>query len=335
MSFLLASSAGSRHPPKIGHGDKHMRRFIGLGMTKRVTAAGLALCAAVTTVTAAEPAQAQEIQLTGPLAGAKAVRKLRLHRDGRFEISPGATFTLLDEYQRTIMPGLRIGYHFTDWFGVHVWGGYGIQVPTSLTNELQTKAIDDRRCDANPTSSACKLTAVNLTRPGSNRDGSVRAGTLTGDQLGAFQWVVAPQLTFVPFRGKLALFSALFTDVDLAIFLGPAIVGLKQRAPCGVQDDGSQLDPCSQSFSLKDSVTVAPTFGLQLTFFPTDFFGFGADFRAMPFQWSTSGFDVKGGGASDQFPDNNFSGADSDFKFNTMTTVFLSFNLPTKPKLSD
>ena len=35
-------------------------------------------------------ASAQEIQLTGPLAGAPSVRKLRLYRQGRFEIAPGA-----------------------------------------------------------------------------------------------------------------------------------------------------------------------------------------------------------------------------------------------------
>ena len=46
-------------------------------------------------------AEAQEIQLTGPLAGAPAVRKLRLHREGRFEVTPNVSFTLLDEYNRT------------------------------------------------------------------------------------------------------------------------------------------------------------------------------------------------------------------------------------------
>ena len=49
-------------------------------------------------VLASGTASAQEIQLTGPLAGAPAVRQLRLHRAGRFEVSPTVSFTLLDEY---------------------------------------------------------------------------------------------------------------------------------------------------------------------------------------------------------------------------------------------
>ena len=46
-------------------------------------------------------ASAQEIQLTGPLAGAPAVRHMRHYREGRFEIAPTASFSLLDEYRRT------------------------------------------------------------------------------------------------------------------------------------------------------------------------------------------------------------------------------------------
>ena len=67
-----------------------MRRFVsnlcasGLrGARKGVVMglAGLALLAQ------SANADAQEIQITGPLAGAPAVRKLRLHREGRFEVS--------------------------------------------------------------------------------------------------------------------------------------------------------------------------------------------------------------------------------------------------------
>ena len=73
--------------------------------TKRLFVAALA---ASTVLGAAEHADAQEILLTGPLAGAPAVRKLRLYRQGRFEIAPSITFSLLDEYQRTIFLGARL-----------------------------------------------------------------------------------------------------------------------------------------------------------------------------------------------------------------------------------
>lgn len=284
----------------------------------------------------ASSADAQEIQLTGPLAGAPAVRKLRLHRQGRFEIAPGVAFTLLDQYERTLMPGAKATYHITDWFGVGLYGGFGVSYTTALTEELQAKAVDSRRCDANPAAKACRLTAVNLTRGGiTNPDGSKTTGKLADDQLGKISWVLAPQLTFVPFRGKLALFSALFVDTDVDFFVGPAIVGLNERAPCGQNDDGTPVAACSKNFSVASRVAVAPTFGLGLNFYPLQYLGFGAEFRALPFNWNTSGFDNHGGGPDGSFPDNAVNGKDSEFHFNSLLSLHVSVQFPTTIKSSE
>lgn len=281
-------------------------------------------------------ADAQEVILTGPLAGAPAGRKLRLHREGRFELSPGVSFTLLDEYQRAIIPGLRVTYHPFDWLGLGVWGGYGISLPTHLAGELQRVGVDERRCEFNAASTACQLTAVNLTRPGSNPNGDpTRTGRLESDQLAAMTWFVAPQVTGVPFRGKLALFASLFVDTDVAVFAGPAFIGLRERKPCGRDDAGGRLTPCSDSFSLTDRVAIAPTFGLQFNFYPSDFVGFGVEWRGIPFSWNTAGFDNHGSGEGEQFPDLAVNGKDSEFKFNSMMTVYATVALPTKIKVSD
>src|SRR5262249_33914942 len=163
-----------------------------------------------------------------------------------------------------------------------------------------------------------RLTAVNITHGG---PGST--GKLTDDQMGHMTWAVAPQVDFVPFRGKVALFSALFMDTDVNIFLGPAFVGIKERASCG--DVGQP--PCAQSFRLNSRVAVAPTFGLGLNFYPAEFMGFGVEWRALPFSWNTSGFDNHGGGPDQDFPDNKVTDADREFHFNSMLTVQLSFQL--------
>ncbi len=306
-----------------------MRRFVNslcasrLRQLRRGMLAALTGCAALAVSTGVD---AQEIQLTGPLAGAPAVRKLRLRRSSRFEVAPSASFTLLDEYQRTIMPGLRLTWHPTDWIGFGVWGGYGIQTTTSLTDELQGKAIDDRGCppDSNTaTDSACKLTAVNLTR-----------GNLAADQLGRMQWVAAPQITVVPFRGKLALFAALFVDTDISFFVGPAIIGVQERKPCGRDNDGNQLvnQPCAAqgSFELESRIAIAPTFGVGWNFYPTSVFGFGAEWRALPFAWNTSGFDNAGAGNDEAFPDTAVNNKDRQFRFNSMVTVNLMFSFPAR-----
>ncbi|MFO0762443.1 MAG: hypothetical protein U0359_38750 [Byssovorax sp.] len=303
-----------------------MRRFVkSVSASLLAGLAGLGLVAALST-----EAQAQEIQLTGPLAGAPAVRKLRLHRAGRFEVAPSVSFTLLDQYQRSIMPGATLSYHFTDWIGVSLFGGYGISSTTGLADELQ-KVIDGRDCASKPFTKACKLTAVNMTH-----------GNLASDQLGAINWVIAPQVQVVPFRGKIALFSELFIDTDVSIFAGPAIVGVSERNPCGKDETGAAIagaPPCTdqKSFTLGSRVAVAPTFGLGLNFYPTkpSFLGVGFDFRALPFAWNTSGFDNHGGGNNQDFPDNSVNGADREFHFNSMITVHVSVQLPTAFKSTE
>jgi hypothetical protein len=295
-----------------------MRRFV------KSVLAGLAGLAALTALSTG--AEAQEIQLTGPLAGAPAVRKLRLHRAGRFEVAPGVSFSLLDQYRRTLLPGAALTYHVSDWLGFGVWGGFGIAYNAGLADELQTKAIDSRDCANKPFSKACKLTATNLTR-----------GNIADTQLGSMKWIVAPQVQVVPFRGKLALFSSLFVDTDVNIFAGPAFIGIQERADCGVDSSGVQAIACADpaSFTLKSRVAIAPTFGLGLNFYPSSFIGFGFEFRALPFAWNTSGFDNHGGGANEDFPDLNVNNADRELHFNSMLTVHASFQFPTAIKTTD
>lgn len=307
-----------------------------IGRALRKSRALVAAAVGAAAALAAGTADAQEILLTGPLAGAPAVRRLRLHREGRFELAPGVSFTLLDEYQRAIIPGLRVTYHPFDWLGFGVWGGYGFSVQTNLADELQRVAIDDRRCSENAASAGCRLTSVNLTRVGTNPSGDpARTGRLADDQLGAMTWFVAPQVTAVPFRGKIALFASLFADADIAFFAGPAFVGLRERKACGLDDEGNTITPCSESFSLTDRVAVAPTFGLQLNFYINEFIGFGTEFRAIPFSWNTAGFDNHGTGQDGAFPDQAVNGKDSEFKFNSMMSVYATVALPTKIKTTE
>lgn len=276
-----------------------------------VLAAGCALFALP------KPANAQEILLTGPLAGAPAVMKLRLYREARFEFAPSATFTLLDEYQRTILLGARLTYNFTDWFGFGAWAAYGgaIQIPTHLSEEIQT--VNRYRKTQEPNSLSNRLTAVNL-------------GQDFKDQLGSIDWVVAPQITLVPFRGKIALFQSIYADTDLYLFGGPAFVGLSERKDCAAEQCTTPA-----SFEKASRVAIAPTFGLGLTFYVSKWSALGFEWRGLPFSWNTGGFDVAGGGPDQEFPDNAISSEDRRFLFNQMLTVSLNFYLPTQYRVSE
>ena len=121
---------------------------------------GIAALIAVSVVT--ERAEAQEILLTGPLAGAPAVRKLRLYREKRIEVAPAASFTLLDEYQREIFFGARLNYNFPDWLAIGAFGGFGaLKMPTGLSEKIQD-VNDQRRKTQPPDSTDRRLTAVNM-----------------------------------------------------------------------------------------------------------------------------------------------------------------------------
>jgi outer membrane beta-barrel protein len=268
-------------------------------------------------------AQGQEIQLTGPLKGAPAVRHLRLYRQGRFEIAPAVSFTLLDQYRRTILVGARLNYNFTDWLAFGVWGAYAPDAfitTTDLSDQIDQKAPRDA------------LTAVNVNHTGSYPNYGAAAFQ---DQLAKYNWVIAPQFTLTPFRGKLAIFNKIFVDTDFYVTAGIGIVGVQERANCG---GGGSEPACSDptSFTLQSTTKVSyGTFGVGLTFYPGGFWSLGVEYRALPFAWNLSGFDSSGGGPSKQFPDTKVNGDDETFHFNQLVTITVGFSFPTKPKITE
>ena len=308
-------------------------------MMRRILKGLLPMCAVLA---AAGPATAQEVQVTGPLAGAPAVRNMRQHRKGRFEISPTVAFTLLDQFQRTMLIGARVNYNITDWLAIGVWGAFGaVHITTGLTDKIQ--AENDTRF--NPTQNKAfgapteavgrRLTALNV-------------GQKFSSQLGTLNWVIAPQITAVPFRGKISLFEKVFVDTDAYFFVGPAIVGLTERADCG----GTTGIDCSQASKFKTGnfadtissvntkptagrVTVAPTFGLGLSFYTGRFTSFGLEWRALPYSWNQGGFDVRGSGTGNNFPDGKVDANDRQFQLNQMITLSFGIYLPTDLKVSE
>jgi hypothetical protein len=291
--------------------------------TKRLLTAltaGLALLAFT------ERSEAQELYLTGPLAGAPAVRKLRLYRRTRFEIAPAVSFTLLDEYRRTILLGARLQFNFTDWLAIGGWGAYGkaIRLSTALTDNIQE--VNEKRiaavaaCPDGDTSGAC-----NSARLG-DRLTKVNLGDDLKDQLGGIDWVAAPQITLTPLRGKLALFQSIYLDTDFYISAGPAFVGLTERADC---------DVCADNFKTTTRMAIAPTFAVGLSFYVNKWSALGFEYRGLPFAWNISGFDTAGGGKDNEFPDNRITDADQRFRFNQMMTISYNFYLPTQYKVSE
>jgi hypothetical protein len=252
------------------------------------------------------------------------VRKLRLYRQTRFEIAPAVSFTLLDEYQRTILLGARLQFNFTDWLAIGGWGALGsvIRLPTALTENIQT--VNEQRqgqvagCTAGAPGCAGPLLTQRLT--------AVNLGPDLKDQLGGIDWVAAPQITLTPLRGKLALFQSIYLDTDFYISAGPAFIGVTERANC---------NPCVGQFDTAKRTAIAPTFAVGLSFYVNKWSALGFEYRGLPFAWNIGGFDTAGGGKDNQFPDNKITDADQRFRFNQMMTISYNFYLPTQYKVSE
>ncbi|NNE18956.1 MAG: hypothetical protein HKN10_10815 [Myxococcales bacterium] len=268
----------------------------------------------------ASTARAQDVQVSGPLAGATSVKKLRLWRAMRLHVEPFFAFTIGDEYARSLIVGGELRFHFTDWLGIGGWGGYTVgQLNMDLTDRIQSSGAtaDPNRLDL----------------PSRQR---------YPDQIGRVNWWSGVEVHFMPFRGKLAMFQKVFFDADLDFFVGAAFVGVEERANTQIQRDSitepqyctplgatTPQDPgCLQSQLARSKRTVvAPSFGVSFNAFFHDFLGIALRWRGIPFKYNTGGTDNNNDGQIDR--------NDRIKQFNNMFTVGLIFVLPPKTKTTD
>ncbi|MCB9708413.1 MAG: hypothetical protein H6714_06490 [Myxococcales bacterium] len=266
-------------------------------------------------------ASAQEVQVSGPLAGAPACIDCRIYRENRLSIKPFAGFTLQDEFSRTIMFGAELGYYFTDWIGIGLWGAIApVHIDTDLTDQVAQRGQSTTR----------------------NRLSLPSAGNFN-QQIGEIKWAAGLEAIFIPLRGKLALFQKLFIDTDFSVFGGVALVGVEERA--NVNAGSGPTDVCLAGESAASAaclasqtgrasrVAIAPSFGVALTAYASDFFGVSLEWRALPFSWNTSGTDEGGRDADGSytggdFPDGKINSEDRIFHFNHMFSLGLIFYLP-------
>jgi opacity protein-like surface antigen len=135
----------------------------------------------------------------------------------------------------------------------------------------------------------------------------------------------------------------LFVDTDFYVFGGVGIAGVQERADvvasvandCRTRGDlAAQIECFSPTQGQHASrVAIAPTFGAGLSLYLSDFLAMTLEWRAMPFNWNTSGTDEAGDARGD-YPDSQINNNDHLSHFNHMFTLGFAFYLPTKPKIS-
>lgn len=275
-------------------------------------------------VAGAPEASAQELEVRGPLAGAPAVIGMRVYREMRFQLQLQASMTLQDEYSRAVLFGGQAMFHPVDWLGIGIWGGYAaIQVDTALTDEVSAKG---------------QTNEVNVL--------SLPRASAFPDQIAHIQWIAVPQVQFIPLRGKLGIFEALFVDTDFYVLGGVGLVGLEERADvengtytnCRNMGDAGGLGAIINC--LRDTqgeratrMAIAPAFGVGLSMYVADWGAITIEWRALPFAWNTSGTDESGDARGD-FPDGAVDDKDRLSHFNHLMSLGFAFYLPTEPRLS-
>jgi outer membrane beta-barrel protein len=286
--------------------------------SRLLVALGLMLAAGLS---GAPKAGAQDVQVTGPLAGAPAVRKMRIYRDGRFELRPQFAATMNDEFSRSMQVGAQIGYHLTDWLGIHAFFNYSVfNMDTSLTDQIGEKGI------------TTDFNRLNLPNKKEFKK-----------QVGRINYLAGAQATFIPLRGKLAMFQALFVDTDFYLFAGAAFAGVTERkdVPNGSICNTVSQDCFRSQTQTASRMAIAPTFGGGLSMFFNDFVALTLEYRAFPFAWNTSGTDEAGlskgrtQDSSGAFPDKQIDKDDRLFHFNQQVVVGCALYFPTKAVITD
>lgn len=285
-------------------------------------------------------AAAQDIQIRGPLAGARSVARLVRYRENRLSLTPTVGITLQDEFSRELFFGLRANYHFADWIGVGVGFVGAAGFDTSLTTQIAARS------------------------PGNTPNIPARANF--PEQIGRRDYMIDLYATFIPLRGKFALFQNLVADLDLYFVAGVAFVGVTERADFSLGSQTSGLDSvaannlrrswANSQTARSSRLAVAPTFGFGLNFFINRFVSVNVEYRATPFSWNRSGTDenstvnrcgAAGNASCEGFSDlvstyfetnaaRRVSAVTSDdrtLSFNQTVSLGVSIFLPTSPRI--
>jgi hypothetical protein len=285
-------------------------------------------------------ASAQEIQITGPLAGQPAVRRLRQYRVNRVQLTvPTLGYTLQDEFARSILVGMEAAFHFTDYFGIGVWGsmanfGNAFQIDTDLTSQVVANGqstVNNRLSLPDPTAFA--------------------------SQVARLQGIVSVHAIFAPLRGKLSLFQGAFVDTDFYAMLGFALGFVEERADvigadaiaCTNPDQFPMTaagmagavagDVCNATQGARGS-RVAPTaiFGVGLNLYFNGLIGMAIQWRMFPFNMNPSGTDDGGGdepNSSVSPQDGLIDAQDQRFYFHHQFSLGLIINLPPEATISE
>jgi outer membrane beta-barrel protein len=247
-----------------------------------------------------------------PLEGQPAVRHRVELRTLRFEATPFFGFSYLEDFNHTLLAGVRLQYHIFDWFGVGGVFGFGGALKTGVADEI-LKTLPDT-----PDPSRPGLPTKDLADKAMNRT----------------QWMAALQGEFTPITGKLAAFGKLFVNYDFYVFGGVGFVNRVNDLPDSVNNlaqqnckgDNTPQGGLMGCYGGNTGIAAGPTFGGGAHLFFNQFMALNVEFRDIIIRDNAAGRDINGDGTLNA--DDIQTGAKYFFSFG------LAFFLPAKAEIS-
>jgi outer membrane beta-barrel protein len=234
-----------------------------------------------------------------PLEGQPSIRHRLELRAERFEIEPFVGFTLLQDFNNTVMGGAKLQYHLFDWLAIGAVFGGGTSIGTGLKSQI-LGTLDDT-----------------MTRGGPPKTRAEQA-------MNKINWMGAFQAEFVPVGGKLSLFSKAFLNFDFYIDAGAGVVGLANSLPSQPSDCSSKA--MSNDFGCNDGIKIGPSVGAGVHLFFNDWIALDLAYRATIIKDNPAGRDVNG--------DKSVNDDDLSWGAKNFVTIGAAFYLPSKAAIS-
>ena len=239
---------------------------------------------------------AAQAQRKSPLEDAPAIRKRVELRETRFEIGPGFSSTITQDFYHSFLGGVRLAFHFNDWLSLAAFGSFAV---ANAETGFQQRLVET-------------LPAMTPSVPreptGPQAQGSMQK----------IKALLGAQLEFAPFTGKYSLFGKIFAHYDFYVFGGGGLmdVGPNNASECMA----STTSYCPSGFKPGGQAGV----GLH-TFF-NNWLALNVELRDFVSRLDPSGRDVNGDGLANS--------NDLTWTSTYLVTANVMFFLPTLAAIS-
>jgi outer membrane beta-barrel protein len=235
-----------------------------------------------------------------PLEGQPSIRHRLELRNLRFEVEPFIGFTILQDFNNTVMGGAKLQYHLTDWVGIGGVFGGGAAVGTGLKSQILSTLNDSMPLGGPPRTDAEQA-------------------------MNHIVWMAAAQAEFTPFGGKFAMFSRAFFNYDFYLDGGAGFVNLKNDL-AGKNPMSCDSKVLTNQFGCNDGTKIGPSAAAGVHMFFNDFMAFNLEYRAIVIKDNSAGRDTNG--------DRAVNDDDLGWSLKQFVTLGLSFFLPAKADIS-